>query len=116
MSPFDVANLKAELEELNRSMEAPGFWDNIEEAQKVNKRAKNLENRIQRFENLYRAVDENLQLWEMADDEGDEDTKAEVGAEVGELARRVEELRLSTMLRGEYDANNAYLSLHSCSG
>ncbi|PWL41920.1 MAG: peptide chain release factor 2 [Bacillota bacterium] len=116
VSPFDVANLKAELEELNRSMEAPGFWDNIEEAQKVNKRAKNLENRIQRFENLYRAVDENLQLWEMADDEGDEDTKAEVGAEVGELARRVEELRLSTMLKGEYDANNAYLSLHAGAG
>ena len=53
---------------------------------------------------------------EMADDEGDEDTKAEVGAEVGELARRVEELRLSTMLKGEYDANNAYLSLHAGAG
>jgi len=116
VSPFDIAGLKEELASLNAGMEAPGFWDDIENAQKVNKRVKNLSAKIDGYEALRTAVEDNLELWEMAVEEGDDDTQQEIGKELPALERRVEDLRLSTMLKGEFDANNAYLSLHAGAG
>jgi peptide chain release factor 2 len=116
VSPFDLAKLKAEVKELQTQMEAPGFWDNVDAAQKVNKQVVDLNYRIQEYEKLFAAVSDAAELLQMAQDEGDESVVREVGEETQKLAQTVEALRLSTMLKGEYDHNDAILSLHAGAG
>ena len=116
MSPFDPAGLKEELKELHTSLEAPGFWDDPEHAQKVNKRVKMLSDKLDGYQNLVGQVEDTQELCEMAMAEGDEEVAAEIQREVESLSKKVEALRLSTMLKGEYDANNAILSLHAGAG
>ncbi len=97
-------------------MEVPGFWDNVDAAQKINKQIKDLEYRLEDYDKLSAAVSDASELLSMAMDEGDEGVLNEVKREAPGLARRVEELRLSTLLKGEYDHNNAILTLHAGAG
>ncbi len=116
MNPFDLPTLRASLKELHEKMEAPGFWDDIEQAQKVNKQLKDLSSRIEEHDTLNAAVSDAYELLSMALEEGDESVQSEIKQEVPKLAEKVEELRLSTLLKGEYDHNNAILSLHAGAG
>ncbi|MBQ9988492.1 MAG: peptide chain release factor 2 [Clostridia bacterium] len=116
MSPFNLAECEARIKELHEQMEAPAFWDDVDAAQKVNKEVKMLTDRVTSYNKLYTGVQETLELCELADAEGDEELIAEVCKDTAQLAKQVEEVRLSTMLRGEYDHNNAILSLHAGAG
>ena len=116
VSPFDIEGLQEELTQINAQMEAPDFWNDVEAAQKVNQRAKRLQTKIHNYRSLFDKVKDDLELWEMAVEEEDDATKQEIAGEVGALEEQVEQLRLSTMLKGEYDANNAILSLHAGAG
>lgn len=108
--------MRNELKDLQKSMEAPEFWDDVDGAQKVNKRIKDLTDRIDGFQSLLTAVSDAKELLAMAQEEEEGDVVQEVAQEVPELYKKVEALRLSTMLKGEYDHNNAILSLHAGAG
>jgi len=116
VSPFDLPALRERLKELNAQMEAPGFWEDIEAAQKVNKQVKDLSFRIEEYQKLFSAVADAKELLQLADEEGDGEVIAGLRGEIARLAQKVEELRLSTMLKGEYDHNDAILSLHAGAG
>ena len=111
-----MPTMQAQLKELHTQMEAPGFWDDPESAQKVNQQIKRLEDRIEHYQQLCTGVSDTLELCEMTLDEPDESVAADLVAETNALEKRVEELRLSTLLKGEYDHNNAILSLHAGAG
>ena len=66
MSPFNLAQVEQELKELHAKMEAPGFWDDVEAAQKVNKQVKALSDRLEHYNKLYADVSDTLELCEMA--------------------------------------------------
>ena len=116
MSPFNLAQAEQELKELHAKMEAPGFWDDVDAAQKVNKQVKMLSDRLEHYNKLVGDVSDTLELCEMAAEEEDAEVAADVVHEVEMLSRRVEELRLATLLKGDYDHNNAILSLHAGAG
>lgn len=97
-------------------MEAPGFWDDPDHAQKVNKRVKMLSDKLDGYQSLVSQVKDAQELCEMAMLEQDDAVASELEHEVESLKKKVEALRLSTMLKGEYDANNAILSLHAGAG
>jgi len=116
VTPFDLARLKEELKERNEELASPGFWDDIEKAQSVNRRIKTLERKIDEYESLVKGAEDVKTLILMAVEEKDESLSDEVRAELDALSERTENLRLSTLLKGEYDANNAILSLHAGAG
>ena len=97
-------------------METPGFWDDPDAAQKVNKQLKDVNDRIQQYEQLHDGVSDTLDLCEMVMAEYDDDMAKEIEKETESLDGRVEQLRLATMLKGEYDHNDAILSLHAGAG
>ncbi len=108
--------LREELAQLQAKMEEPGFWDNVAEAHKVNKRIKPIEDKLNQFDRISKRIEDAAVLIELLEEEGDEDMAEELTAELASLKKDVAELRLKALLRGEYDSNGAILSLHAGAG
>ncbi len=111
-----VETLKQELSELHGQMEAPGFWDDVKEAHKVNKKVKPIEDKLEQFSKITQRLDDAAVMLELVDESGDSDMAEELTNEIASLRSDVTELRLKALLRGEYDANGAILSLHAGAG
>ena len=97
-------------------MGAPDFWNDVDGANKVNQRVKTLQSKIQRYEKLCAAAEDLDALVEMIDEAEDESLLPELEEEYKAFAANVEKLRLSTLLKGEFDGQNAILSLHAGAG
>jgi len=115
-SALMLDSLKKELAELQAKMEEPGFWDNISEAHKVNKKVKPIEDKLNQFAKISARIEDAVVLIELVEEDGDEEMSEELASELVSLKKDVSELRLKALLRGEYDSNGAILSLHAGAG
>jgi peptide chain release factor 2 len=113
---FDLAGLKGEQKSLEEQMAVPGFWDDVAAANKVNQRIKAVQAKIGRYERLSKAADDLETLVEMIDEEYDDSLADELVREYAAFSKDVDALRLTTLLKGEYDSSNAVLSLHAGAG
>lgn len=111
-----IETLKNELSNMQAQMEAPGFWDDIKEANKVNKKIKPIEDKLEQFGKLSQRLDDAAVMLELVEESGDGDMAEELSSELALLRKDVSELRLKALLRGEYDSNGAILSLHAGAG
>ncbi len=116
MSPFDVASLESRLDEINKEMEAEGFWNDNEKAARVMQEKKNAERKLESFRKLEGDYEDLQVLIEMAEEEDDESLVPEIESAFAGLKENVETLRLETLLDGEYDANDAIISIHAGAG
>ncbi len=116
MTLFDLAGLKSEQQKLEDQMAEPGFWDDVDNANKVNQRVKIIQSKIGKYEKLRSAADDLETLVEMIEEAPDPSLEEELVREYETFRRNVEELRLTTLLKGEYDSSNAVLSLHAGAG
>ena len=97
-------------------MEEPGFWDNPDHSTAVVQECKKLKTTIERYETLCNDREDMLTLIEIGEEEGDTDIVSEVAESLEEFKQQFEELRIETLLSGEYDKNNAILTLHAGAG
>lgn len=88
----------------------------MDEAQKILQEIKILKSKIQEFEELYREYEDIITLIEIALEEMEEDIIPEAKQGVKAFLNHYEDMRTSTLLDGEYDRNNAILTLHSGAG
>ena len=116
MSPFDLAGLRDQLKGLDEKTQASGFWDDHEKAQKVMKEKKSIENKIEEYEALATEIEDVEVLILLAEEAQDASMTKEIQDAYDAAAEKLEELRLATLLTGEYDKNNAIISLHGGSG
>ena len=116
MNPFDLAGLAKEKQELEEQMAQDGFWNDVENANKVNQRIKAIHAKLDKYRKLETTGEDVSTLFDMAEEEDDEETALEAQAELKEFLHKVEEFRIDTMLRGPYDNANAVLSLHAGAG
>lgn len=116
MTHFDVAKLQEQLIEYQEDMASPGFWDDLERAQKINQRAHATESRIEHYKKLGNRTDDLEVMVELADEENDTSVVPEIRAEIDELNKDLDALRLQTLLTGEYDDCDCILSLHAGAG
>ena len=107
---------KERIEQLELDMEAPGFWEDLEESQTVVREVKGLKDQVEGYEGLKGQFEDIETLIEMASEEEDEELAAETQEAFAEFETAYENLRISTLLSGEYDKNNAILSLHAGAG
>ena len=105
-----------EIEELEAASAREGFWNDVEKSQKVQKRLKTLQNKRDNYNKLCASWDDLMTLCEMAIEEGDDSLLEELQADYAAFEEKVEETRLSTLLTGEYDGNNAILTFHAGAG
>jgi len=104
------------IEELQREMEAPDFWDNNERSQKLTKELKDLQDTVGLINSLKSQHSDIGELIAMAYEENDEALIPDIQAEFDEFSTKLEELRISTLLSGEYDRNNAILKINAGAG
>lgn len=105
-----------EIEELEAASERDGFWNDVENSQRVQKRLKVLKGKVENYDKLCAAWDDMFTLCEMAIEENDDSMLDELVAEYTKFTEELESTRLSTLLTGEYDANNALLTFHAGAG
>lgn len=108
--------IKAEIKRLTEIEHSDGFWNDVDNAQKVSKELKRLEAKIDKFEKLDKKLHDALDTVEILGIEPDENVVAELDKEIDSLASNVEEIRLATLLSGKYDGLNAILTLHAGAG
>ncbi len=101
---------------MERKIEEPGFWDNAEISQHVMKELKSLKDFIETAEGLTTSFEDIGLLIEMAYDENDESLLPEIEEELINFEECFENLRIQTLLSGEYDKDNAIVTLHAGAG
>ena len=111
-----IDSLKAEVEVLEKESAAPDFWDDMENSQKVMQKIGSLKAKVTGYESLKSDYEDALVMIELADEEGDLSLLDDCTASVKDIETRVEDMTLSTLLTGEYDAKNALLTFHAGAG
>ena len=111
-----MANKEKRIEELEREMEAPDFWDDAEESQKKMKELKYMKDDLQTYENLRTQMEDMETLIEMVYEENDPDLIPEIQEMLDEFQKSFDDIRVKTLLSGEYDSNDAIVTLHAGAG
>ena len=97
-------------------MEEPNFWDDAEKASASMKEVKDLKSVVERADGLSQEYEDILTLIEMGNEEEDASLIPEVEQEYKNFVEEFEDLRITTMLTGEHDRENAILPLHAGAG
>jgi len=113
---FDLENKSKRIEELEREMEAPGFWDVPERAEKLTRELRTLKDDVESFEHLTQGHEDIATLIEMAEEENETSLLPEIEELLDSLEAKLDGIRMKTLLSGEFDANNAIVSLHAGAG
>ncbi len=116
MFHFDVEKAKQEISELEKDMASPGFWDDIEKAQKVSSRVNFLKNRIATYKDLNTKAEDLEVMIELSEEEEDSSILREIEEGLQQLDKQYQDTKLETLLDGEYDEKNAILSIHAGAG
>lgn len=93
-------------------MQENGFWDNIKRAEEVTKESKRIKDKIDRFDSLVNRTEDVEVLSEMIE-EDDEESIDELIKEIRSIEKDVEEYTIELLLSGEYDRNDAIVTLHA---
>ncbi len=113
---LSIEDKKQRIEELQRKMEEPNFWDDNEQSQKLTKELKDMQDDVATITSLTQQYDDIMELIAMCYEENDESMIPDVTAEFNDFTQTLETLRLQTLLSGEYDKNNAILRLNAGAG
>src|SRR5699024_8362221 len=113
---LDMDRARAELKDLQAQTEQEGFWNDLATSQKVSQQSKRLENKVHAFDKLSQDWEDATVLCEMGQEADDPELLEELKEAYAALESEVEERRPATLLSGEYDANNAILTIHAGAG
>lgn len=101
---LNIDKLGIEIAELERKAAEPSFWDDMENSQKVLQRTSQLKASVETYNKLQALYEDTLTLIELAEEAGDESVYEEAAADTEQLQTRMAEVRLTTLLTGEYDS------------
>ena len=108
--------MKEEVAKLEAEAAKDGFWDDVENSQKVLKETSRLKAKIAKYEKLESLYEDTLVMIELADEEEDESLYDECKESADQVKSELEAMTLSTLLSGEYDESNALLTFHAGAG
>ena len=97
-------------------MEAPDFWTDASTSTMKMKELKSMKDDvavIDKIEDLYKEIEDYIEL---GNEEEDQEIVDTVALLIEEFEESLEKLRMKTLLSGEYDGNNAIVTLHSGAG
>ncbi len=113
---LDYDGLAKRAEELKHEQSKEDFWNDMENAQKVNRELSRIESKMNHYDKLYSRGEDLEVLIELTEGTNDEKEMEELQKELNDFSDAVEALKLETLLKGKYDANNAILTLHAGAG
>ena len=113
---LSIEQSKVRLDELENKSADPNFYNDAANSGVVFAEMGEIKQKLADYENLCAMLSDAETLMEMCEEENDETLAEETQAAVEQLDTKVEEMRLVTLLTGEYDANNAILTFHAGAG
>ncbi len=113
---LDVEGKRAEIVELSKQASEPGLWDNPDRARQITSKLSRNESTVKHVADLGAAIDDVDILLEMAVDEGDKESLAEVQAELESITADLAKLERESLFFGDYDDRPAILSISAGAG
>lgn len=116
---LDIDKCNSEIAELQAKSAEDGFWDDLENSQKVMQKIKQNEATVQSYKKLDTLLEDTITMIELTIEAGeDEDETAvnDIRKEADSFKSQLETIKLTTLLTGEYDSKNAILTFHAGAG
>ncbi|MCC7140692.1 MAG: peptide chain release factor 2 [Candidatus Eisenbacteria bacterium] len=111
---LDVDHREQLVREFEEKLAAPGFWDRPQQAREVLRNLRREKAVLNRWRQVHQVWEDLGVLISLADEEPT--AEAEAASTAKKFAKELEDFELTTLLDGEYDANNAILAIHPGAG
>ena len=108
--------LQRKLAELEEKTTVPGFWNDVEKSQKNQLETAKVKAKLASYDDLSALYEDTLTLIELGNEEEDESVYPEALSDVERFEKMLETQKLTTLLTGQYDANNAIVTFHAGAG
>ena len=112
---FDLQGLKDEMKELEKETAQDGFWNDAQMAKEHFEKFKYLKNKVEKFENINKDIKDINEMLELSEEELT-DYADEIISSISKIRKDVNNFKLESLLSGEYDKNNAIVSIHAGAG
>ncbi|MFA5576523.1 MAG: peptide chain release factor 2 [Tissierellaceae bacterium] len=113
---LDIEGLRQEGEKLEAETYEEEFWQDITRARKLMQEVKAIKDQVKEYDDLINDAEDLEDLMDLVQEEEDYQMYGELVEGLRELDLRAEDFKLNTLLSGEFDKNNAILSIHSGAG
>lgn len=115
-SALNCEDKKNRIEEIERKMEEPGFWDDPQKSAQITKELKSLKSDVEAFNALQTQFDDIEAYIELGSEDDDESLYKEANEAFNSFKIHLETVRMRTLLSGEYDGDSAIITLHAGAG
>lgn len=113
---LDLDSRNARIAEIDTIISAPDFWNNPEAGQEIMQEKKRLEAKVVRYHQLEEKIDDLEVMFELAKEDSDPDIEKDIIRSLSEVNKDLDAFELETIMNGDYDNNNAILSIHPGAG
>ena len=113
---FDYDHKKDRLEEVIRLSEAPDFWNDAARAQELGRERKALEDVVLVLDRVAAGLADAGELFEMAQEENDDDTLIAVRNDLDTLEQDVSRLEFRRMFNNPADPSNCFIDIQAGAG
>ncbi len=113
---LDLEGRKKRIAEIDEIISAPDFWNNPEGGQAIMQEKKRLESKVDKYNALAGKMEDLEVMIELAKEEPDADLEQDIVDILAEITKELDAFELETILNGDYDDNNAILSIHPGAG
>lgn len=113
---LDLENKRNRIQELERMMEAPDFWDDAQGSTKKTIELKSLKDDVAVYAQLEQQVEDMEAYIELGNEENDPDLAEEALTAFAEFEQTYEQIRMKTLLSEAHDKESAIVTLHSGAG
>ncbi len=113
---LDLVNKQQKIQELEREMEAPDFWNEPSVSQKKMQELKSMKDDVSTYAGLEMGYEDIETMIEMGYEENDASLIPEIRQMMDDFIATYEAIHLKTLLSGEYDGKKAIVSLHAGAG
>ncbi len=115
-STLNLENKQKELQTLEDKTLENGFWDNPSNSNVILKQIKEIKNKIKKYQDIYKQVEDLKDLNELLHIENDETLEKQLITLTKSTEQHIEKFEIETFLSGKYDKNNAIITLHPGAG
>ncbi|HBE9552410.1 peptide chain release factor 2 [Clostridioides difficile] len=113
---LDIASLMKNIQINEEKMNQQDFWNDNEVAQRVLQENKSLKETLEEYESLKSLLEDIEVLIEIGLEEDDDSVERDIEKSIESMEEKLSEMKIKTLLNGEYDKNNAILSINAGTG
>ncbi|MBR3355150.1 MAG: peptide chain release factor 2 [Oscillospiraceae bacterium] len=116
IASVDVDAIKEELSKIDAIVAEPDFWNDTNRSKEVFAKQSSLKNRLAKRESLERKADDCEAMISIIEETEDDSLIEELVSLLEDFETTVRTVTMDLLLSGEYDKNNAILTIHAGAG